>query len=177
MRDRRVPATLGITTPPVWADPGLTFSEGPTQNRNTSGAFARLTGAIYTKIPLLLTGVQWYTRKAGTYTLRFVTTFNGTTPLLTITTSQACSAATLTTFVPDVGALPVLLRPGVTYYLQLTLDSGTDTWSDYNSDNYDGTYWQSWRGVYYTTSAYASYTIPAVLSGVAFPLRYRRNTI
>lgn len=151
----------GITVPSHHMSILPTVQYGNSYNRSTSGKFHRLTGWWLPREDLLISDSDafiWDVRNTGTYSLRFVTSQSGTTILHTITTSQVVEASGAITFTPDSGALPIVLKAGNVYYLQLyKTDAPEVTWWDYNT-TFQETY-LSYGGCYYETSAF-SYAIP-----------------
>lgn len=139
---------------------GNSLVSGYNQNYNTSGSYHRSTGNWLSTIDLLIydnDAFVWDVRNAGIYTLRFVTSQTGTTPLYIITTSQVVSAAGSITFIPDDGVMPFVLRSGKNYYLQLyKTDAPEVTWWSYSSQNYINNYIYhgqiNYDGTYYTGS-------------------------
>jgi len=162
---RRLAISQPITVPQhrlIVEDP---VTSGLSYNRSTGGSWTRLTGKIVPLTNLLLMDADtfiWDVRNTGTYTLRFVTALDSTTPVITITTSQVVNSAGAITFIPDANVLPIILEGGKNYYLQIVRSGAAGYW-DYNGYNvfnnklFIGT-------VYYDGSPY-NYAIPARIKG------------
>lgn len=156
----RARISLGAVSRPVsigssYADWDSETNNGVGQNRSTGGSWLRQTQTISIKQPILLNSVAWDIRNNGTYTLRFVTSLTGTTPLLTLATSQVLAGGATRTITLDNG--PCAL-PGGTYYLQLVCSSNLGWW-DYNGTNLSWSYIDNIGQMAYNTSTYP-YTPP-----------------
>lgn len=134
---------------------------GQDQDRSTGTAYARQTGALYVYTPLLVSAVLWDVRTTQTYTCQFVTAGDGTTVAFVV---QA--GVTVDSFAEDWPFIPAagdfLLLPGK-HFLQLkTDDARTVLWRDNGADEYNSAEWGT-AFLWYTTNAYATYTLPVKL--------------